>query len=84
VRRIKTCGKAPGILTGDVKLAQHYIELGCLFTALGSDLGILLNGAEQLAATFKSQPRPLMRPRRPGLLRSSLERGGGVTLRDVL
>jgi 4-hydroxy-2-oxoheptanedioate aldolase len=55
VRRIKACGKAPGILTGDVKLAQHFIEIGCLFTAVGSDLGVLVNGAEQLASMFKSQ-----------------------------
>jgi len=55
VRRIKACGKARGILTGDVKLAQHFIEIGCLFTAVGSDLGVLVNGAEQLASMFKSQ-----------------------------
>lgn len=55
VRRIKACGKAPGILTGDVKLAQHFIEIGCLFTAVGSDLGILVSGAERLAAMFKNQ-----------------------------
>ncbi len=55
VRRIKACGKAPGILTGDVKLAQHFIDLGCLFTAVGSDLSVLVKGAEELAAMFKNQ-----------------------------
>jgi 4-hydroxy-2-oxoheptanedioate aldolase len=45
----------PGILSGDVQLAQHYIEQGCLFAAVGSDIGLLANGAEQLAAKFRSQ-----------------------------
>ena len=51
----KPAARRLGILTGDVNLAQHFIELGCLFTAVGSDLGVLVNGAEQLAAMFKSQ-----------------------------
>ena len=55
VRRIKAAGRAPGILTGDTGLAQHYIELGCLFAAVGSDIGLLANGAEQLARKFRSQ-----------------------------
>jgi 4-hydroxy-2-oxoheptanedioate aldolase len=45
----------PGILSGDLQLAQHYIELGCLFAAVGSDIGLLANGAELLARTFRSQ-----------------------------
>jgi 4-hydroxy-2-oxoheptanedioate aldolase len=53
IDRIKACGKAPGILTGDVTLARRYIERGCLFTAVGSDVGILVKGADQLAQTFK-------------------------------
>ena len=54
IKRIKACGKAPGILTPDEKLAKHYIELGTLFTAIGSDLGILARGSEALCARFKS------------------------------
>ena len=53
IDRIKACGKAPGILTGDVELARRYIERGCLFTAVGADVGILVRGADQLARTFK-------------------------------
>jgi 4-hydroxy-2-oxoheptanedioate aldolase len=30
------------------------MALGCLFTAVGSDSGILARGSEQLAAKFKS------------------------------
>src|SRR5271166_3487607 len=55
IRRIKDAGNVPGILSGDLRLAQHYIELGCLFAAVGSDIGLLANGAEQLARTFRSQ-----------------------------
>jgi 4-hydroxy-2-oxoheptanedioate aldolase len=42
-------------LTGDAELAQHYIDLGCLFAAVGSDLGLLARGADQLAAKFRGQ-----------------------------
>ena len=54
IRRIKACGKAPGILTPDEKLAKRYIELGTLFTAVGLDAVILARGAEALAARFKT------------------------------
>jgi 4-hydroxy-2-oxoheptanedioate aldolase len=54
IKRIKACGKAPGILTPDEKLARRYIELGTLFTAVGLDAVILARGAEALAAKFKS------------------------------
>ena len=53
IRRILATGKPAGILTPDEQLARHYIELGCLFTAVGSDLGLLARGSEQLAAKFK-------------------------------
>jgi 4-hydroxy-2-oxoheptanedioate aldolase len=52
IKRIRTSGNIPGILTADEALARHYIELGCLFTAVGSDIGILARGAEQLALRF--------------------------------
>jgi 4-hydroxy-2-oxoheptanedioate aldolase len=52
VKRIKDCGKAPGILTGNPDLAQHYIDQGCLFVAVGSDIGLLVSGSEALATRF--------------------------------
>ena len=55
MRRIRACGNAPGILTGDEAFARRCIELGCLFTAVGSDSGILARGSEQLAQKFKGQ-----------------------------
>jgi 4-hydroxy-2-oxoheptanedioate aldolase len=54
IRRLVACGKSPGILTGDEQLARRYLELGCLFTAVGSDLALLARGADALAARFKS------------------------------
>jgi 4-hydroxy-2-oxoheptanedioate aldolase len=53
IARIKASGCAPGILTSDESLARRYIELGCVFTAVGADIGILARGAEQLARRFK-------------------------------
>ncbi len=52
IARIRACGKAAGILVGDEKLAKHYIDIGCTFVAVGSDIGILARGAEALAAKF--------------------------------
>ena len=54
IRRIRACGKPVGILTADEALARRYIELGCVFTAGGSDVGILARTAEQLAGRFKT------------------------------
>jgi 4-hydroxy-2-oxoheptanedioate aldolase len=54
IRCIKSSGNVPGILAGDEKAARHYIELGCLFTAIGSDSSILARGSEELLARVKS------------------------------
>jgi 4-hydroxy-2-oxoheptanedioate aldolase len=54
VRRIRACGKAPGILTADEKLARRYLELGALFVAVGADVGLLARESEKLAAKFKA------------------------------
>jgi 4-hydroxy-2-oxoheptanedioate aldolase len=53
IRRLVACGKPPGILTGDEALARRYLELGCLFTAVGSDLALLARGADALATRFR-------------------------------
>ena len=52
LRRIRATGKAPGILVGDEGLAKRCIDAGALFTAVGTDTGILARGAEQLAAKY--------------------------------
>lgn len=53
-RRIRACGKAPGILIGDEALAHHFVDIGGLFVAVGADQNVLRDGATQLAARFKS------------------------------
>lgn len=52
IKRIRDAGNAPGILTPDEDLARGYIEAGCLFTAVGSDAGLLARGSERLASAF--------------------------------
>ena len=54
IARIKACGKAPGILTGDETLAKHYVAQGCLFVAVGADQNVLRDSATALAQRFKS------------------------------
>jgi 4-hydroxy-2-oxoheptanedioate aldolase len=54
LRRIRRTGKAPGILTADEALARRYIAAGSLFTAVGSDVGILARETEKLAARMRA------------------------------
>ena len=54
LRRIRACGLAAGVLSGDETLARRWIAAGASFIAVGSDGGILARGAEQLAAKFKN------------------------------
>ena len=59
IARIRKAGKAPGILTTDEKLSQHYLELGATFVAVGLDNNILARGASALAAKFKASAQAL-------------------------
>jgi 4-hydroxy-2-oxoheptanedioate aldolase len=54
IARIKACGKAAGILTGDEALAKHYVDQGCLFVAVGADQNVLRDSATALASRFKA------------------------------
>ena len=54
IRRIRRCGKAPGILTGVEADARHWLEIGAQFVAVGADIGILARETEKLAAKFKA------------------------------
>jgi 4-hydroxy-2-oxoheptanedioate aldolase len=49
---ILEAGKAPGILSADVTMAQHYVDLGCRFVAVGTDMGSLVRATDALAAAF--------------------------------
>jgi 4-hydroxy-2-oxoheptanedioate aldolase len=51
--RIRAAGKPAGFLTGNEDLAQHYIDAGCLFVAVGADIGLLTKGANHLVQKFK-------------------------------
>jgi 4-hydroxy-2-oxoheptanedioate aldolase len=53
MRRIRRCGKAPGVLAFAEPDIRRYIAAGALFTAVGSDAGILARGAEALCAKYK-------------------------------
>ena len=53
MRRIKKCGKAPGVLAFAEPDIRRYVAAGALFTAVGSDAGILARGAEALCAKYK-------------------------------
>lgn len=58
IRRIRAAGKAPGILTADVTLAQGYLELGALYVAVGLDTQLLVRGTSALVSHFKGTAPP--------------------------
>jgi 4-hydroxy-2-oxoheptanedioate aldolase len=53
IGRIRKTGKAAGILAPVEADARHWLELGALFVAVGSDVGVLARQSEALAAKFK-------------------------------
>jgi 4-hydroxy-2-oxoheptanedioate aldolase len=55
MRRIRKCGKAPGVLAFAESDIRRYIAAGSLFTAVGADAGILARGAEALCAKYKDK-----------------------------
>ncbi|MEY2993258.1 MAG: hypothetical protein RL357_193 [Pseudomonadota bacterium] len=52
IGQIIRAGKAPGILTVDNRLAEHYLALGAQFVAVGLDTQVLMKHASVLANTF--------------------------------
>jgi 4-hydroxy-2-oxoheptanedioate aldolase len=54
IARIVKKGKFAGILAPVESDARHWMELGCLFVAVGSDVGILARQSEALAAKYRS------------------------------
>jgi len=53
IRRIVAAGKPAGVLAQDAAFTRLCIEAGTTFTAVGTDLGVLLRGAEALARSFR-------------------------------
>jgi 4-hydroxy-2-oxoheptanedioate aldolase len=54
-RRIRAAGKSAGFLTSNADDVEGLFEMGFNFTAVGSDVGILARGADQLAARFRKK-----------------------------
>ena len=57
IGEIHAAGKAPGILMGDEKLVQRYLELGCKFIAVAADTILMAQSADRTAARFKELVR---------------------------
>jgi 4-hydroxy-2-oxoheptanedioate aldolase len=55
LNRIRKTGKASGILAPIEAEARHWLSLGCVVLAVGSDIGLLARQSEELAAKFKKQ-----------------------------
>jgi 4-hydroxy-2-oxoheptanedioate aldolase len=53
IGRIRQTGKVAGILAPVEADARHWIELGCQFVGVGSDVGLLARQSEALAAKFR-------------------------------
>jgi len=53
IRRIRGTGRIAGILAPVEADTRHWLDLGCLLVAVGSDAGILARQSEALAAKFK-------------------------------
>jgi len=54
IARIRATGKIAGILAPVEADARHWLEIGCRFVAVGSDVGLLARQSEALAARFKA------------------------------
>src|SRR4029079_8725728 len=52
MRRIRKSGKAPGYLSPAEADCKKMLAAGCLFCAVGADVGLLARGAEALRAKF--------------------------------
>jgi 4-hydroxy-2-oxoheptanedioate aldolase len=53
LERIRKSGKAPGILAPVEADARHWLSVGCVVLAVGSDAGLLARHSEELASKFK-------------------------------
>jgi 4-hydroxy-2-oxoheptanedioate aldolase len=51
--RAVSLDKPIGILAHSEAVARHYFEMGYMFVAVGSDVGILANGSSSLAARMR-------------------------------
>ncbi len=54
IAAVREAEKAVGILAVEEAAARRYLELGCSFVAVGTDIATLARGASSLAARFKA------------------------------
>lgn len=54
IRRIRSAGKAPGILSSADADIRAWLDAGALFVAVGADITILARGAEALAQRYRA------------------------------
>jgi 4-hydroxy-2-oxoheptanedioate aldolase len=55
IRRIRSAGRAAGILSTDETLARRYLSLGCTFVAVGLEGNLLMRATQDLARKFKER-----------------------------
>jgi 4-hydroxy-2-oxoheptanedioate aldolase len=55
-KRIRTAGKAPGILAPIEAEARYWLSHGCVMLGVGSDAGLLARHSDQLAALYSRNP----------------------------
>lgn len=53
IQRIRASGKAAGILSTTHEVAQHYLELGTEFVAVGVDTSVLMNALRDLLGQYR-------------------------------
>lgn len=53
--RIARTGKSAGVFATDPKQARRYIDAGASFVSIGTDIGLLANGARALRASMESR-----------------------------
>ena len=66
IRRIRACGKAPGILMVDEQRARECLELGALFVAVALDTILLRDGLDGAAARFRTTASVAVKPATAG------------------
>ena len=59
IRRLVASGKPSGIFTPDRAFTIRCMELGALFAAAGSDVGVLARGTERLRQDFPMTSKPV-------------------------
>lgn len=62
IRRIRACGKAPGILMVDEQRARECLDLGAQFVAVALDTLLLRDGLDAAAARFREQAPAAVKP----------------------